>query len=48
MPWRPKNEARSDSSTKHNGGWLEERYNRLGRPWQSLGSRQDQMADDSL
>ena len=42
------NRARLDFSTEHNGGWLEERDNGLGKPWRSLGSGQDQMADDSL
>ena len=42
------NKARLDSSTEHSGGWLEERDNGLAKPWQSLGSRQDQMAILSL
>ena len=42
------NGARLDSSKEHNGGWLEERNNGLGKPWQSLGTGRDQMADDSL
>ena len=42
------NEARLDSSTEHSGGWLEERDNGLTKPWQSLGSGQDQMAILSL
>ena len=41
------NGARLDSSTVHNGGWLEERDNGLAKPWQSLGLRQNQMANDS-
>ena len=41
------NEAWLDSSIEHSGGWLEERDNGLAKPWQSLGSGQDQMADDS-
>ena len=40
-----KDRARLDSSTKHSGGWLEERDNGIEKPWQSLGSGQDQMAD---
>ena len=41
------NGTRLDSSTEHIGGWLEERDNGLAKPWQFLGSRQNQMADDS-
>ena len=40
--------ARLDSLTKHSGGWLENRDNGLWKPWQSLGSGQDQVVDDSL
>ena len=40
--------ARLESLTKHSVGWLEDRDNRLWKPWQSLGSGQDQVADDSL
>ena len=36
------------SSTKHGGGWLENRDNGLWKPWQSLGSGQDQVVDDSM
>ena len=31
--------TRLDSSTKHSGGWLENRDNDLWKPWQSLGSK---------
>ena len=41
------NGARLDSSTEHNGGWLEERDNGIAKSWQSLGLGQDQMAGDS-
>ena len=40
--------ARLDSSTKHSGGWLEDKDNGLWNPWQSLGSGRDQVVDDSL
>ena len=40
--------VRLDSSTKHSGGWLENRDSRLWKPWQSLGLGQDQGAYDSL
>ena len=40
--------ARLYSSTTHSGGWLENRDNRLLKPWQSLGSGQDPVADDSM
>ena len=41
------NRVRLDSLTEHSGGWLDERYNRLAKPWESLGSGQDHMVDDS-
>ena len=42
------NEARLDSSAEHSGSWLEKRDNGLVKTWQSCGSGQNQMADDSL
>ena len=42
------NGVRLDSLVEHNGGWLEGRDNRLGKPCQSFGSVQDQMVDGSL
>ena len=42
------NGARLASSTKHTGGWLEDRVNELWKPWQSLGLGRDQMVNDSL
>ena len=43
-----KDGTRLDSLTKHSGGWLENRDNELWKPWQSLGSGRDQVADDNL
>ena len=40
--------VRLESLTKHSGGWLEDRYNELLKPWHSLGSGRDQVADDNL
>ena len=39
--------ARLDSSTKHSGGWLEEKDSGLVEPWKSLGLGQGHMAYDS-
>ena len=41
------NLGRLDSLKEHNRGWLEERDNRLAKPQKSLGSRQDQMENDT-
>ena len=45
---KTKDGARLCSSTKHSGGWFENRDNGLWKPWQSLGLRQDQAIDDSM
>ena len=43
-----KDGARLCSSTTQSGGWLENIDNGLLKPWQSLGSGQDPMVDDSM
>ena len=40
--------ARLCSSTKHSGGWLKNKNKGLWKPWQSLGSGEDQVVDDSM